>query len=130
MVAGSPDKSGHILIGIDQIRYKAHRLAWFYINGVWPPYEIDHINGIPSDNRINNLRLISARWQQRANQKLRKDNKSGLKGVSWHPKNGWRARCSKGGKVYCKYGFKTPEAAHICYVKMAAELFGEFMRVA
>ena len=44
--------------------------------------EIDHINGIPSDNRISNLREVS-HAQNMQNAKMRADNKSGVTGVSW-----------------------------------------------
>lgn len=40
-------------------RFYAHRLAWFYVTGRWPNEEIDHINGVRSDNRIKNLRCVS-----------------------------------------------------------------------
>ena len=53
--AGSPTGHGYRKITIDYKRYYEHHVVWFYIHGVLPS-EIDHINGDPSDNRIENLR--------------------------------------------------------------------------
>lgn len=47
---------GYIKVRVGKKYYLAHRLAWLYVHGVWPPIYIDHINGIPTDNRIVNLR--------------------------------------------------------------------------
>src|SRR5262245_57168181 len=54
--AGTLINNGYIHIVIDGHAFKAHRLAWFYVNGVWPKQQIDHINGKRADNRICNLR--------------------------------------------------------------------------
>ena len=54
-VAGSYDAYGYIQIRISPFRYKAHRLAWFYVNSEWPKFCIDHINGVRDDNRISQL---------------------------------------------------------------------------
>ena len=50
--------------------YALHRLAWFHYYGSWPVHEIDHINGVRSDNRIVNLRDVPHRenawgWSRR-----------------------------------------------------------------
>lgn len=78
--------------------YLAHRLAWLYVYGSMPEFEIDHINGDPSDNRLVNLR--SARHSENLrNLKLRVDNKSGYKGVTFDKKlNKFRAAYFKLGK--------------------------------
>ena len=51
-------KSGYVYVHLNGEDYRAHRLAWLYMFGVWPTYEIDHINHNRSDNRIDNLRDV------------------------------------------------------------------------
>lgn len=82
-VVGSPNDGGYLLITILGRSYKAHRLAWLYIYGYLPELNIDHINRNTSDNRIINLREVSHVCNMR-NSGNRKDNTSGVKGVSWH----------------------------------------------
>lgn len=85
--AGFSNDSGYILIGIDGVRYRAHRLAWLYCYGETPKPEIDHINGKRTDNRIDNLRLVS-RAQNCQNSALRSDNPFGVKGVHFRKDTG------------------------------------------
>ena len=66
-IAGAKDKLGYISISIKSKLYKAHRLAFLYMNGELPPSSVDHINGNPSDNSWQNLRLCSQKqntWNQ------------------------------------------------------------------
>ena len=48
---GRMTNSGYIQIGINCRLYMAHRLAYLYMIGKWPEYDIDHINMNKSDNR-------------------------------------------------------------------------------
>ena len=74
-VAGWTNGSDYVLVSVDGGQYLAHRLAWFYVHGVWPESDIDHRNHITTDNRLVNLRCGS-RSQNNCNQiKARKDNK-------------------------------------------------------
>ena len=52
--AGSYSTKGYRRVKIGVTSYRAHRLAWFYMTGQWPVDQIDHINGIPDDNRFSN----------------------------------------------------------------------------
>lgn len=58
-VAGTPSHHGYTVIKLDGVSYKAHRLAWLYETGDWPASELDHINRVRDDNRIDNLRLAT-----------------------------------------------------------------------
>lgn len=79
--------------------FYAHRLAWLFVHGEWPAQsEIDHINGDTLDNRIANLRLAS-RADNGHNQGLRRNNKSGVKGVTWDAQRcRWYASITIDGK--------------------------------
>lgn len=69
--AGSINGSGYVQISVDGKLYLAHRLAWFYCFKEWPDSIIDHINGIRSDNRLDNLQDISQNKNiQKCNRKV------------------------------------------------------------
>ena len=81
--AGSKDSDGYVVINIDGKRIYAHRIAYLFITGNWPEKDIDHINGIRDDNRWENLRVVNCQENSK-NQKIRKNNTSGVTGVSWY----------------------------------------------
>jgi len=130
-IAGSKFGNDYIYITIDLRPYLAHRIAWYFLTNIDPADKhIDHINGVTYDNRASNLRLAT-KSQNGANSSMRKDNKSGYKGVDFYKSaNKWRARIVVRGKsIHIGY-FDSPELAHIAYCKRAVELFGEFARTA
>ena len=55
---GNLNTGGHLGFLVDKKMYQAHRLAWLYVHGDWPNSQIDHINGVRTDNRIENLRDV------------------------------------------------------------------------
>lgn len=75
--------NGYVFIRIDNKLYRAHRLAWLYMYKEWPKEQLDHINGNRSDNRACNLRHTDNAGN-RKNMCKRKDNASGITGVSWY----------------------------------------------
>jgi len=84
-VAGTVNKKGYICIGVKKKLYRAHRLAWFYVHGVWPD-QIDHINHVRTDNRLVNLRSASEK-ENSTNIGRSKANTSGVTGVKWHKRD-------------------------------------------
>jgi hypothetical protein len=81
-VAGWRCKDGYTMICLDYRIYRAHRLAWLYVHGVFPDEHMDHINNTRTDNRIVNLRPATPAQNQQ-NLKLRRDSTSKHAGVSW-----------------------------------------------
>lgn len=129
-IAGSEDPGGYLIIGIGGRKYRAHRLAWFYVHGEWPPSDIDHIDNHRCHNWIANLRPAT-KTQNMANSLLRANNKARLKGVHYHPKaRKWQAQIKCEGEFFYLGLFLTPEDAHAAYVAAAEKLFGEFARAA
>jgi hypothetical protein len=127
-IAGGPNHgAGYWQFYIDGENYLAHRVAWFYVTGIWPNGQVDHRNGIRPDNRWDNLRPAT-QSQQNANSRMRKTNKSGFKGVSWY-RGKWRATIVADGKQWTLGYYTVAEEAHDAYVKAAMELFGEFARM-
>jgi hypothetical protein len=61
----------------------AHRAVWAICYGTWPADQIDHINGDPADNRIENLRDCTAA-ENRKNASKNSRNTSGETGVTWN----------------------------------------------
>ena len=93
---GYKDKDGYLVTVIDGKGVRLHRLAWFICHGVVPD-EIDHINRVKADNRISNLRNVT-HSENMQNMGVRKDNKTGFKGVGFCSKAGkYRARCIVNG---------------------------------
>lgn len=81
-------------------KFLAHRVAWALHCGAWPTGEIDHINGIRSDNRISNLRVVGGSENHR-NKGLPSNNTSGCIGVRFDRrgrKKPWVAAIGINGK--------------------------------
>lgn len=89
---------------------------------------IDHINHDKLDNRRSNLRICT-RAQNGANQNIRKNNKSGYKGVYWDKRrNTWIAQTSHDGRVIRFKYSKDIKAAVKAYDEGMKQLFGEFAK--
>lgn len=119
------DSMGHLQISIDGRLYLVHRLAWYYMTGEWPKRDVDHKNRDKKNNRWSNLRKAT-RQKNTFNSSVRKNNKSGFKGVHQIPNGRYSARITISGKtIYLGY-FQTIDAAHEAYVEAARKLHGEF----
>lgn len=115
--------SGHRYVMVDNEVYSEHRLVWFYNHGKWPEHDIDHINGDPSDNRIENLRDVPAAINMQNERKPRKNNTSGFLGVHFKKKlQKYGAGITvRRKRVHLGY-FDTPQEAYAAYVTAKRKL--------
>jgi hypothetical protein len=99
--AGVVGKRGYVIIGLDGGHHYAHRLAWLYMTGRWPDGEVDHEDRMRTNNRWKNLRAAPV-GQNAHNSGQRKNNTSGVPGVSWDKKRGcWIAKiCINRKQIY------------------------------
>ena len=111
---------GYRIISINRRPYPVHRLIFLYINGNFPT-EVDHINGNRLDNRWCNLRDVT-RKENRLNSANRKDNTSGVSGLSklkWKTGRTWDIYINHNGNRinlgYCKDFFEA------CCIRKSAE---------
>jgi len=97
--AGCRQKSGYVVIRIAKKLHYRHQLIWCMLKGSRAK-ELDHINRIPGDDRIENLRACT-RAENKWNCNNRRDNCSGHAGVSWNKRaSRWLAYINKNGKRY------------------------------
>jgi hypothetical protein len=127
--AGGLNNDGYVFIRLNKRKYRAHHLAWLYVNG-FMPNQIDHKNGVRTDNSIANLRLAT-QSQNNMNKGAQTNNKAGLKGVFWVKKAGkYCATVTANGKRRYLGYFADPQDAHAAYVLAAAEAHGSFAHFA
>ncbi len=86
---------------------------------------IDHKNQDKLDNRVENL-IWCNRSQNKANTKVYKSNKLGVKGIRKTKAGTYRVRISHNKKTYSLGTHKTLEEAVKVFNKKGKELFGEF----
>lgn len=104
-VCGKPDSHGYLMANLITEWPKRepillHRLAWFMVYGKPPQFNIDHLNGVRADNRIENLRDVKTTLNNR-NTALTHRNTSGISGISWlKRRNKWAAKCMVDGKLH------------------------------
>lgn len=88
---------GYVVIRIDGKGYKAHRLAFLYQTGEMPTAQIDHRDGVKTNNSWDNLRPATVAENGR-NRRPGDGNTSGVCGVLWRAdKSKWRATIKKHG---------------------------------
>ena len=128
-VAGNACPKGYICIKVDGRLYKAHRLAWLYMTGIWPPDQIDHRDLNKSNNRWLNLRPAT-NAQNRANSRV---NKTLPKGVSFDrdaKAKPYISQIKVSGKRKYLGRYASAEEAHSVYCRAAVAAKGEFARFA
>lgn len=114
---------GYLVLGINQISYLQHRLAWFYTHASWPVQHIDHIGGDKTNNRIRNLRVVSNSVNSENMRHARAHSKYGILGVGFDErKDMWRARITARGKEKFLGYFITATKAQQAYLSAKRKL--------
>ena len=115
--AGTINSHGYVKIKIDGKSYNASRLAFLYINGKFPNNQVDHINGIRSDNSYINLRDVTHSGNGQNKKIALSFNKTKLLGVSFYKAgNNYQASIGVNNRKKHLGYFDTAEDAHNAYV--------------
>lgn len=125
---GSEDKDGYIKTIINRQTWRVHRIIFFMHNNYLPEY-LDHIDGNPKNNKIENLRPATVS-ENNLNRGKHKRNTSGYKGVTWVASaNKFSARLAVDKKRLFLGYFDDPKEAHHAYCNAAYKLAPNFVKV-
>ena len=102
--------SGYEVFWLDDVLYRAHRLAWLYVHGTWPVNQIDHEDRIKHHNWISNLRDFTNLENAGNRAWMYRENETGFPGVTRN-KARFQARIKHDGVRYNLGTYKTPEEA-------------------
>lgn len=114
-IASSINNTGHLQMCIAGKNYALHRIIWLYVYGEFPNGVIDHIDGNPKNNRVDNLRLVDANINAQNRTKPRLGNNSGFIGV-WRDRGKWIASITANGKRYYLGRFDCAQKASEVYI--------------
>jgi hypothetical protein len=107
---------GRLQVHIGGVARYVHRLIWLHQHGEWPDGQIDHINGNPHDNRIENMRVVTPA-QNSSNRRH--------KGISFDKRNyarPWRARIMLDGRSI-SLGYYDTEAEAMAEYQRAKRVY-------
>jgi len=115
--------NGYLDIQIKCKKYKAHRLAFLFMEGEFPQDQVDHINHVKNDNRWSNLR--HSNYSENAkNHPMQKNNTTGIVGVKWDKRKSlWRADIVVNG-INIYLGRRKDKFLTICLRKSAELKYG------
>jgi hypothetical protein len=109
---------GYEMIGVEGVRYYAHRLAILHVTGEWPTHQVDHLDGLRSNNCYANLRDVAVGINAQNMRHARKHGKSGLLGANWNQRQkNWRAIITVDDKQTQIGTYATAEEAHAAYLE-------------
>ena len=103
-----------------------HRLIWALHTGHNPTGEIDHINGVRSDNRVSNLRDVTLSQNRKNN--LARGGKSRFKGVYSAKGGRWGSRIKVDRRTTHLGTYDAESDAAMAYDVAALSMHGEFAR--
>ena len=128
-LVGASYPSGYRRTRLDKKSYSVHRIIYTMFHGEIPDgLHIDHINGVTTDNRIENLRLVTVS-QNAMNRKPRKTN-TGIPNVSYCKENGkYRVQITVNNKRMLLEHFDNLELAELVAIEARDKFHGKYARL-
>jgi hypothetical protein len=123
-VAGFANGDGYPMIGVLGKYYRSHRLAWLYMTGSMPDFQIDHIDMDKKNNSWKNLRAAT-NSQNSMNRKANKNNLLGCKNISKTKWNQYVVKIQANGVVERKGFLSISDAIKYAEIKRL-EMHGDF----
>lgn len=124
-IAGS-FSAGYKQVYIKSKPYKSHRIIFMMHYG-YAPDQIDHIDGNPSNNKIENLRGVT-NSQNQLNRKTSSTSRTGVKGISLSSSNKFVVRISINQKDKYFGSFDNLELAELVAQEARNKYHGEYAR--
>lgn len=110
------------------IRTFAHNVSWFLEHDEWPTFLVDHRDGDGENNAPDNLRPATTS-QNVSNGKKRRNNTSGVVGVSWDKSEGkWMAKIMLDRRTINLGRFANIEEAQAARLAAETKYHGDFAR--
>jgi len=117
------EHNGYLVVDLEKKHIKIHRIVWMMVYGRWPKPMIDHINGNRKDNKLFNLREVTAKQNlENRSTSVTKSGlpRSGFKGVHWNRfTNKWVASIGHQKKNIYLGSFDDPEKGYAAYIEAA-----------
>jgi len=127
--AGYMSHDGYWKVGHKGKTYYAHQIIFLMHNG-FIPIIVDHADHDTTNNHIENLRAAD-KMTNACNSKIRTDNTSGVKGVTWSKAaQKWQATIHVNKSAMYLGLFDTIQAASDAIIAKRYELHGAFARAA
>jgi hypothetical protein len=124
--AGTIGQIGRMYVQADGKKHLVHRVIWFLHHNEVPEF-LDHIDGNPLNNNIENLRPAT-KAQNAMNRKVRADSLTGVKGIMKKGKKFGASIYLNNKPVYLGT-FETVDLAKAAYAQAANANFKEYARV-
>lgn len=123
--AGSKGTNGYTNVVVRHQQAYLHRLIWLWHYGTVPKV-LDHIDGDPTNNRVENLRPATQQ-QNTFNSSTKRKNSELPRNVFWDKsKSKWTVALSRGGKTLLRKRFDDLELAELVAYEARLKFFGEF----
>jgi hypothetical protein len=120
---GRLNQYGYRSVKLHGRSYYEHRLIWVLLNGDIGEFDVDHINGVRDDNRIENMRLVTRVGNNRNLRAAKRNSKTGLLGASFSKAAKKYVAQIRDGSRYRVIGyFATAEEAHKAYLEEKREI--------